>query len=614
MKLSLPSVSQILTKSAETFLRFPMVIMAGFSMSIAAIWLIEIEPSEPYQIFNLAFVSGLGISVFYAGDTYGYSLHWSQIKLWVVRTILFLVLCSYGWLLKESLLDGPAEHWFRFVLFVLASHLLVSFAPFIHSSSMDQFWEYNKSLFLRILISGLYSGVLYIGLVIALFAIRYLLEIDIKDIRFGQLFFLLAGVFNTWFFLSGVPDVSKDESLKLEFPKGLKLFVQYVLIPLVSVYIIILYSYLVKIVIQWELPNGWVSNLVLTFSIAGIFSLLLLYPVRDKADQLWIKIYSKAYYLLLVPLVLLLMVSIGTRISEYGVTVNRYFVATLGVWLTGIVLYHIFSERKNIKVIPMSLFVLTVLISFGPLGVFEISERSQIGRFESLLTTNDLLDEDGFFQKADTVISFDERKEISSIADYLLKIHGLESIRSFIKEEVVTNREISKGEEGLVINGSWEIVKMLGFEFVNEWQTEPEPNEDKGFGFSLRNQEYVVDITPYDFDLGEFSFYSGKDSAFVNDGEYFWRIYFDYEQDRLSVKEQRSGKSIDFGVNHLVSAIQENHKNIDRTPYTVNPEEMIISTQNEDFDVMTVFSFIGGSSGEEIRLSNINFQIYIKVK
>ena len=101
-----------------------------------------------------------------------------------------------------------------------------------------------------------------------------------------------------------------------------------------------------------------------------------------------------------------------------------------------------------------------------------------------------------------------------------------------------------------MINGSWEIVEMLGFEFVNEWQTEPEPNEDKGFGFSLRNQEYVVDISPYDFDLGEFSFYSGKDSAFVNDGEYFWRIYFDYEQDRLSVKEQRSGKSIDFGVNH----------------------------------------------------------------
>ena len=158
---------------------------------------------------------------------------------------------------------------------------------------MEAFWEFNKTLFLRILISALYTAVLYIGLVVAMAAIDQLLEIDIDDDRYLQLFIFQVGIFNTWFFLSGIPKFNNTSELEIEYPKPLKVFVQYVLIPLVTVYIAILYVYTGKIIIQWELPNGWVSYLVLSFSIAGILSLLLLFPIRNQKENTWIRIYSK---------------------------------------------------------------------------------------------------------------------------------------------------------------------------------------------------------------------------------------------------------------------------------------------------------------------------------
>lgn len=253
---------------------------------------------------------------------------------------------------------------------------------------MNEFWGYNKTLFLNFLISALYSAVLFFGLSIALLSIDNLLGFDIKDVRYLQLWFILVGIFNTFFFLARVPKIGEFEPSVTEYPKALKVFVQYVLIPIVTIYILILYSYLVKIIVQWELPTGWVANLVLSFSIAGIFSLLLLHPIKDEAKNNWIRLYSKLYYIGLVPLVVLLFISIGTRISEYGVTINRFYVATLAVWLAGVVLYFILSKSKNIKVIPISLALIALGITFGPLSTFSVSERSQLGRITETLKKN----------------------------------------------------------------------------------------------------------------------------------------------------------------------------------------------------------------------------------
>src|SRR5699024_3468757 len=172
--------------------------------------------------------------------------------------------------------------------------------------------------------------------------------------------------FNTWFFLAGIPDpIHKLDRIR-NYPKGLKVFTQNILIPLVIIYMIILYLYMAKIITQWAWPEGWISILVLSFSIAGILANLLLHPLRNDIKYKWVKRFSKGYYWILVPLSILLLLAIWRRISEYGITVERYFVLVLGLWLTGIVLYFVISRAKNIKVIPASLCIVAFAISIGP--------------------------------------------------------------------------------------------------------------------------------------------------------------------------------------------------------------------------------------------------------
>src|SRR5690606_24507962 len=129
------------------------------------------------------------------------------------------------------------------------------------------------------------------------------------------------------------------------FPKGLKIFVQYILIPLAIIYLLILYAYSAKILVEWNLPNGWVSMLILWYAVFGILAILLAYPLRDDTDNPWVRLYSRFFFVGLLPLILLLFIAVGVRIGDYGVTELRYYVVLLGIWLMMMALYFIFSKH-----------------------------------------------------------------------------------------------------------------------------------------------------------------------------------------------------------------------------------------------------------------------------
>jgi hypothetical protein len=163
----------------------------------------------------------------------------------------------------------------------------------------------------------------------------------------------------------------------LSYPKGLKIFTQYVLIPLATIYAIILLAYEVKILIEWRLPKGYVSNLIIAYAEFGILSILLVYPIRENAENKWLKIYARYFYVLLMPLIVLLFLAILARVKPYGVTPERYLLIVLDIWLAFITAYFLLSKKQSIKVIPASLCVLTLLSAYGPQSAFPVSNWSQ---------------------------------------------------------------------------------------------------------------------------------------------------------------------------------------------------------------------------------------------
>jgi len=169
-------------------------------------------------------------------------------------------------------------------------------------------------------------------------------------------------------------------------PKGLRIFVQFILIPLVVLYLLILYAYMGKIIVQWSLPQGWVTILIMVFSVLGMLAMLLVHPYQHQKENGWVKWYTKGYYVALLPLLILQYVAIFTRIGDYGFTAPRWAVLAITVWLTWITLYNVFFKGRNIVLIPLTLFITAFLFLLGPLSHKSISISSQTAKINRLLT------------------------------------------------------------------------------------------------------------------------------------------------------------------------------------------------------------------------------------
>ena len=103
---------------------------------------------------------------------------------------------------------------------------------------------------------ALYSAVLFAGIAAALAAIDNLLNIQVAGHAYSRLWIVIAFVFNTWFFLGGVPQDLNELEQRRDYPRGLKVFSQFILIPLVAVYATILMVYFARILISGQWPTG----------------------------------------------------------------------------------------------------------------------------------------------------------------------------------------------------------------------------------------------------------------------------------------------------------------------------------------------------------------------
>jgi len=318
----------------------------------------------------------------------------------------------------------------RYVQLSLAFHLLVAIAPAAREHDARIFWQYNRLLFERLLVAVLYTLVLYGGLALALGAMDKLFGVDVPDHGYFRLWVVIAFVVNTWVFLAGVPRDLDGLAGRLDYPPGLKVFAQYILIPIVVVYLVILTAYLGKVLITWDWPSGWIGWLVSSVAVAGILALLLVHPVAREAGNRWVTGYARGFFLVLLPSVVMLWLAIGQRVAQYGVTERRYFLIVLSVWLAAVAVHQIVTRSRDIMVIPASLCAVALVTAAGPWGAYRVSERSQVGRLAGLLARHDLLAA-GRARPTESSVPEVDRGEMAAVLRYLVETHGTGAIASW---------------------------------------------------------------------------------------------------------------------------------------------------------------------------------------
>ena len=451
--MKLPSLQHLAAEAARVLRRFPLTLLCSFVLGGVGIYLIRIEyygQRELNWVLPTLSTAGLGLSFTLAVALMAERWRWRPAGRWGAQAVVVALLALWYVLTPAQ----PDFVWsIRLVLLLLGLHLTVAAGPYLpelrRTADTPGFWRYNETLFLRILTASIYSGVLFVGCALALVAIKSLFDVEVDDHIFGYLFVGLATVFNTWFFLAGVPSNFEQLEQAAPYPKGLKLFTQFVLLPLVVLYLVILYAYLGRIVVLWTLPKGWVSILILAFSVAGIFALLLIHPIRHAAENTWIRTFARWFYRALFPLLGLLAVAIGTRIRDYGITEERYFVLVLAAWLCCMAVYFLVRRGQGIIWIPASLALVAFLSAAGPWSAFAVAQRSQLKQLREISAEYGLLKDgklDGAGQRV-LGLSLQARQRITSIFEFFTDREAVTQLQPFFAATLSLPDSLQKQEE-----------------------------------------------------------------------------------------------------------------------------------------------------------------------
>ena len=265
---------------------------------------------------------------------------------------------------------------------VLAVVISVFCLPFFRCGNDVPFWKFALQALTAVLIAAIATGVLCGAISLLFTAVQHLFDID-----GGNRLLICINVFFVVLLFPALVLMQLPETDKLineqEFrsDKFIIAVMHYLFMPLLVLYVAVLYVYLLKIVFTWQLPDGWVSVLV---SVSMFFMVLIsmaIYGDRitfgSKIDTLFVK-YSPY---IMMPLLLLMTVGIIRRFSDYGLTVPRLYLLAVNVWFWAVCIISIMFKQRRIIWIPASFCLLFLIASYGPWSMANItlnSLRSQV--------------------------------------------------------------------------------------------------------------------------------------------------------------------------------------------------------------------------------------------
>lgn len=479
-----PDLQDVVAVALATLRRYPATLLSAAVACGISLALID-SPGDPEALVRALLAAILGIALMFSiesalggsdaeegaeapeSDESSGLRHRGRRFRWPAAIVAALGLIAFA-----LLSNGWSEpHLFeRFAQLLLAFHLVAAFAAFIGTQEENGFWQFNRSLFMRFWTATLFTGVLFAGLAVALVSIEALFNVDIDEENYARLFVFMALLVHPWMFLAGIPrDVDPLEQER-SYPQALKVFAQFILVPLVTVYLAILTAYLVRVVMTQEWPSGWIGWLVSSVSVVGTLALLLVHPVREDEGNGWVRGYARWFWVALMPSIVMLFFAIGKRISQYGFTERRYFLLVLAIWIAVVAVWFAFTRSRRIRFIPVSLAVVALVGFVGPWGAYSVSERSQVRRLTSVLESAGAT---SFPVAPGTALTADNEtaRQVSDILRYLLGTHSVASASSVV--------ELPAGSDSLDVFGSRyartalarETAEALGMRYYEPWES-----------------------------------------------------------------------------------------------------------------------------------------------
>lgn len=451
-KLNLNTLIEIFRYGLE---RFPEALLASFTTVILTIINVHMDYNAPNRdlLTHVALATFIAIPALLA-----VKLTVERLDLKLLYRLLMDAVVIVGVVLFAVMMPDDLNRGFglRYAIVTILLFLYGFSVPFY--GRKDNFVSHVYYVFIQFAKVYLYTFVLYLGIGAIITSIDVLFEVEFFDEIYIDTLLIIVGMFGATAFLNGFPKMNQiyDDHYPLVF----KILFVYIVIPLISVYTLILHAYFIRILIKGVWPSSIVANLVLWY---GIFSIVILFLTERLTAKFKYVEWFKHYFVfaMIVPLGMLFY-SIIVRIKQYGFTVPRSLVLYFAIWITiNLILIALQKSISAKKIMAITLMTLLV-ISIGPQSVFNVSfidqenrtlERLEdFGMIEDGLITGGLGLEDG------------QKRELSIALRYLADYHNLNRL-SFIDQNLT--REALEEQLGFAIDYYPSRYNMRDYIFLN---------------------------------------------------------------------------------------------------------------------------------------------------
>lgn len=468
-------------KIIKSVWRFPIVVFFIITATISAMVTYYHESNNDiWSHLNLTAI--LAIPLFISINLYLERVETSRLLKIIINAVGFIILLLFFISLPYKFIYD--KHYIRSFILFLAFFTSMFYLPFIGFHQQMPFWFYNYNFIKRIGVSFIYSSIFFLGVFIALQTIWYLFEINTSSLifPFSVLFYIL---FFPWMILAGLSPKFTYHADKVYYPTHLKSITQYAILPIITLYAVILLTYIAKIVLTGIWPSGWTVGIIIGYSLGLVLVIVLIYPILfDKENKMLYKlIYTHLFISLLFMIVY--FVAILKRTEGYGLTENRLFVFIYGIWYLFIAIYFIVKKINDFRAITFSLLVVLFLSVSGPWNVFRIAKNSQQNRLIDIAITENIYI-NGKLQAKNKMIKQSSETEISNIVHYLVTTHGHKSVKNLFAIDVdslfISNPNINANIETLI--------KSAGLRYNPHFFN----TEDTYKVFKMENNEYIFPI------------------------------------------------------------------------------------------------------------------------
>ncbi|MBR5175947.1 MAG: DUF4153 domain-containing protein [Bacteroidales bacterium] len=293
------------------------------------------------------------------------------------KHLTFRVLYILSWFLWIPLLicGSPNQGWSLGVAYIIAVILLV-----IGKEPLEN-EPYGQNILDTVInvAAGFIIGFLLIAIVeIIIASINFLFDLDLKEKWFTNPMAFIAFVIIPLLCCSFVTNNSHKEVNG----KILKIIIDYILSPALVIYTIILYIYIGRIALHWELPNGGVAYIVAIFMAVGLVCHLFRLLVEKRHFE-W---FYKAFPFISIAPLILLWIGAFRRIGEYGLTEVRVYLICLALLLTIFTAMLVKDRTRNFQLMTLILALSAILFTYIPgIRAKDFGIRSQKARLERVL-------------------------------------------------------------------------------------------------------------------------------------------------------------------------------------------------------------------------------------